>query len=682
MRLSRQDKKRWRRRDAVVAGRSRSLNLIRRQRPIRTSRPGRGLVPMPSIAPRVSIVAVFALVVFSVILFRLWSLEILNGNDYVARANDNRLRSVTLPAPRGAILDRNGKILVDNRPGLAVGIRPMDVPAHELGRVLAGLSQILGVPAQKMQTDIVNEMRLMFDRTLTFAEIDAHQAAGGYDLVVVKRDVSEQVVSYLLEHQLSFPGVEVRQDYLRDYPQGDLAAHVLGFVGPISAPELTWTQFQGYYPGDVVGQSGVEATYDKWLRGRDGQAKIEVDALGRPRGGGQLAGGRAPQAGDNLVLSIENGVQKAAQNALAYGIQLAHQSGSGRANGGAAVVLDAKSGEVIAMASDPTYDPRIWAGGITAKDFKKLAAAGANHPLIDKADAGLYPTGSTFKVVDSIAALESGAISPATVLNAGGTYANHGSVWHDWNPAGHGAIDLTQAIVQSADTYFYQVGYMFYLRKGTELEDWATRLGYGRPTGIDMPGELAGLVPTPAWRRKTYSSAIDKLWKPGNSINLAIGQGDFLATPLQVAVNYAAIANGGYLVTPHLGVKVTASDGSLVERLTSPPPRSLGIAAGTISVVRNALRLAASTPQGTSYPVFGNYPIPVAGKTGTAQVAGKGDYAWYASFAPANDPKYVVVVMIEQGGHGGSAAAPAARMIYDALFDTHTGKVSGAIRSD
>jgi penicillin-binding protein 2 len=630
----------------------------------------------------VSIVAVFTLVVFGVILFRLWSLEILNGSDYVARANENRLRSVILPAPRGAILDRNGKILVDNRPGLAVGIRPMDVPAHALGRELAGLSRILGVPAQKMQAEVVDEMRLLFNRNLTFAEIDAHQAAGGYDLVVVKRDVSEQVVSYLLEHQLSFPGVEVRQDYLRDYPQGDLAAHVLGYVGPISAPELTWTQFQGYHPGDVVGQSGVEATYDKWLRGQDGQAKIEVDALGRPRNAGQLAGGRAPQAGDNLVLSIENGVQKAAQNALAYGIQLAHQSGSRRANGGAAVVLDVKSGEVIAMASDPTYDPKIWAGGISERDYRKLAAAGANHPLINKAAAGLYPTGSTFKVVDSIAALESGVISPATTLNAAGTYANHGSVWHDWNPAGHGAIDLTQAIVQSADTYFYQVGYMFYLRKGTELEDWATRLGYGRPTGIDMPGELAGLVPTPAWRRKTYSSAIDRLWKPGNSINLAIGQGDFLATPLQVAVNYAAIANGGYLVTPHLGVKITAADGSLVERLPSPQPRSLGIAAGTISVVRNALRLAASTPQGTSYPVFGSYPIPVAGKTGTAQVAGKGDYAWYASFAPANDPKYVVVVMIEQGGHGGSAAAPAARMIYDALFNTHTGKVSGAVRSD
>jgi penicillin-binding protein 2 len=291
-------------------------------------------------------------------------------------------------------------------------------------------------------------------------------------------------------------------------------------------------------------------------------------------------------------------------------------------------------------------------------------------------------------VVDTIAGLQTGVLSPSTTLDAPGTYTNHGLLWHDWNPNGHGVVDLTQALVQSADTYFYQVGYDFYLRKGTELEDWAKRLGYGRGTGIDVPGEVAGIVPTPAWRRATYTKKtdpnwqVDSLWKPGSSINLAIGQGDLLATPLQVAVNYAAIANGGYAVTPHLGLRIDSPQGTALQNLRFPAPRSLGIASGNLAFLRSALREAASTPAGTSYGVFGSYPVAVAGKTGTAQVAGKGNYSWYASFAPANDPKYVVVVMIEQGGEGAAAAAPAARLIYNALFNVKGTVVGGVGHGD
>lgn len=605
-----------------------------------------------------------AAVVFGVILFRLWFLEVLSGQQFVQLANDNRLRSVKLVAPRGVILDRNGKVLVDNRPGRSVGIRPMDVPTGQLGMIEARLGAVLHMTPAAVRAQL-------------------HKNAGYvYDVAVVKRDVSETTAAYLLEHDMSFPGVEVVDDYLRAYPQGDLAAQALGYLGGISAAQLKDPKFKGYAPGDVVGESGLEYTYDRWLRGTDGKAMIEVDSMGRPRNPGHVIAGHLPQPGDNLVLSIESGVQRAAQNALRYGIQLAHKTGSKHANGGAAVVLDAKTGEVIALASDPTYDPKIWAGGISQKNYAKLSRPAANYPLIDKAVAGLYPTGSTFKVVDTIAGLEEGVITPSTTLYAPGSYTNHGQVFHDWNPNGHGTIDLTQALVQSADTYFYQVGYMFYKRAGTALEDWATRLGYGHTTGIDIPGELPGRVPTPQWRRHYYKTAVDKLWKPGDWIELAIGQDALLATPLQVAANYAAIANGGYLVTPHLGLKVVAADGSLVSRLAAPQPRNLDISPANLDVVRSALRQAASTPQGTSYGVFGNYPIAVAGKTGTAEVTGKGNYAWYASFAPANDPRYVVVVMIEQGGHGGTAAAPAARMIYDALFNKHTGRVNGAVTSD
>lgn len=624
----------------------------------------RRVVPPPSIAVRVAIVVAIAVTAFGVVLFRLWFLQVLSGQEFRRLADDNRLRSVKLVAARGVILDRTGTILVDNRPGLAVGIRPMDVPKGQLAAIVGRLAPVLRMTPAAVRT------RLRKDSGYV------------YDMAVIKRDVRKATATYILEHQLSLPGVEVRSDYLRAYPQSDLAAQVLGYLGEINAAQLKQPQFRGYRPGDVVGESGVEYTYDRWLRGRDGRTRIEVDSTGRPRHPGQLAGGRLPQAGDNLVLSIDSEVQRAAQNALRYGIEIARQSGTGGANGGAAVALDAKTGEAIAMASYPTYDPEIWSGGISQKDYRQLSRPAANYPLVNKADEGLYPTGSTFKVVDSVAALEQGVIAPWTTLNAAGSYTNHGQVFNDWNPAGHGTIDLTQALVQSADTYFYQVGYMFYLRKGTELEDWATRLGYGHITAIDIPGETPGRVPTPQWRQRYYKTAVDKLWKPGNSIQLAIGQDDLLATPLQVAVNYAAIANGGYIVTPHLGVKVVASDGSLVARFKSRQPRKIDISPGTLGVVRNALRQAASTPSGTSYGVFGDYPVAVAGKTGTAEVTGSGDYAWYASFAPATNPRYVVVVMIEQGGHGGTAAAPAARIIYDALFKKHTGKVSGAVTSD
>jgi penicillin-binding protein 2 len=654
---SRQDRRRWRRGGVVNTG--------RRDRPIRTGRRERPIVQLPSVALRVAIVAGTALAVFAVILFRLWFLQILSGKAYLAEANDNRLRSVKVVAPRGAILDRNGKILVDNRPGLAVGVRPMDIPAGQRNVVVRRLAGVLGMtPFQVRQ------------------KLAQHATLPAYDLVVIKADVKTTVVSYILEHQLSFPGVEVQKDYLRAYPQGDLAAHVLGYLGEISPAQLLQSQYKGYQPGDIIGLTGVEKTYDTWLRGRDGQLKIEVDYLGRPKQQGRPVGGRLPQAGDNLVLSIETGVQKAAENALAYGIQLAHNTQHLAADAGAAVVLDARNGEVLAMASSPTYNPNVWVGGISAKNFAKLQKKSANYPLIDRADEVGYAVGSTFKPIDAVAALEEGVITPATTFFCPGLYKNHGTTWHCWSPSGHGSVSLVTALAESCDVYFYNVGYSFYLRTGEPLESWATRLGLGHQTGIDVPGEVAGRVPTPEWRQKYFTTAIDKLWKPGNSINLAIGQGDLESNPLQMAVAYAAIANGGYVVTPHLGVKVVAADGSLVRRLDSPPPRKLDVSLADLQVVQQGLREAASSNIGTSAAVFAGYPIPVAGKTGTAQVFGKGDYAWYCSYAPANNPQYVVVVMIEQGGHGGTVAAPAARMIYDALFNKHTGKVSGAIKSD
>ena len=641
-------------------------DLVRRDRPIRTGRRDRPIIPMPSIARRVAVMGIIITVLFSIIFFRLWFLQVLDGSQFVAQANNNRLRSVKIMAPRGSIVDRKGRVIVDNRPGLAVGILPMDVPAGHLPSLVRRLAAVLDMPASKVRDQLAEQRRIGLP----------------YDLVIIKEDVDREVVSYLLEHDQSFPGVEIQQDYLRAYPCGQLAAQVLGSVGQISAAELKQRHFKGYTAGDMVGQSGLEWTYDRWLRGSDGVAEVEVDATGRPKANAPVPGGRLPQPGDTLVTTLDMNVQAAAERALVKGIELAHANGNYAADGGAAVVMNVHNGQILAMASNPTYDPEVWAGGISDKNYKKLTAPSANYPLLDRPIQEAVAVGSTFKVVDAIAGLEEGVLTPTTTLYAGATYTNHGLVFHDWNPNGHGWIDLTQAIVQSADTYFYQVGYKFYQRPGTELEDWAERLGLGKPTGIDIPGEVAGRIPTPAWKRQYFKTAVDKLWTPGDSINLAVGQGNMEATPMQLAVTYAAIANGGTIVQPYLGLKVLDPEGQLVRNLEPANSHKIDVAQSTLDVVRNALRLAASTPEGTSYGVFGDYPIAVAGKTGTAEVFGKQNYAWYASYAPANDPKYVVVVMIEQGGEGGAAAAPAARVIYDQLFHQKSSGVSSSRLSD
>ncbi len=655
--------------------------LVRRERPIRTGRPDKPILRVPSVALRVALLVGLAVALVAVILFRLWFLQVLSGQQFEQQANDQRLRPVKVVAARGAILDRDGRVLVENRPGLSVGIRPMDVPEGALDTVISRLARVLKVSERRIKEKVRKTTGL------TIAQLDVHEASGGYDLVIVDEGVSKRARSTILERNALFPGIELRDDYQRDYPEGELAAHVLGHLGEIDRDQLKQQRYKGYAAGDVIGQGGVEATYDRWLRGRDGLTKIEVDAMGRPKSGEPVAGGRLPESGDNLVLTIDTVVQKKAEEALRYGIELAHRDQQWRANGAAAVVMDARNGELLALASYPTFDPTIWSGGLSDKQWKKawkrLSDPKANQPLVSKAYQGVYAAGSTFKAIDAVAALEEGVIVPSTRYYCNGRYPPTGEIgeahWSCWTPYGHGSPDLDAALAQSCDVYFYNIGYAFYNRPGTELADWAKRLGLGKTTGLDIPGEVAGRVPTPEWRQEYFEDEIDKIWKPGNSILLAIGQGDLEVTPVQMAVAYAAIANGGTVVQPHLGLKIVTSEGKLVRKIDAKS-KKLEMSPITLDAVRGGLRLAAT--QGTSAAVFNSYPVAVAGKTGTAEVYGKGDYAWYASYAPADDPQYVVVVLVEQGGHGGTAAAPATRMIYDALFGIDTGRVTGSTSTD
>jgi len=668
----------------------------RRDRPIRTGRRDKPIIQLPSIALRVAVIVGIAAVMFGVVFFRLWFLQILSGQEFVAQANDNRLKSVKLVAPRGPIVDRNGEVIVENRPGLAVGIRLMDVPDGELDPLVLRLARVLKLRPAVIRAEIMDHLRPGWPigddaPPVTWANVVAGKGVS-LELVVIKEDVGKRrVVPYILEHTQQFPGVEIQRNYLRSYPHGDMAAQLLGHLGEISDDQLMEKHFKGYSAGDVVGVEGLEKSYDKWLRGHDGVARIEVDAFGRPKQGDAVPGGRMEEPGDVLVTTLDAKVQAAAEEALRQGISLAHSDGKVEANGGAAVVLDVKNGDVLGMASYPTYDPDVWVGGISPKDWKQLSDPHANNPMLLRPIMEAKAVGSTFKVVDAIAGLEEGIITPYETFFCDGSFkpsvATDETVWNCWSTDGHGSLSLVDAITQSCDVYFYNVGYRFYAANGTPLADWARRLGMEKYTGIDVPGEVKGRVPDPAWRRQYFETEVDKLWTPGNSINLSIGQGDLEATPLQLAVMYAAIANGGRIVTPHLGLKITDSAGQMVSDLQPMSSKKVDMAPSTLDLVRRGLYEAANSPTGTSSRIFAGYDVPVAGKTGTAEVydstrAGYVDYAWYASYAPANDPKYAVVVMIEKGGHGGTAAAPATRTIYDALFNIESGAFTGPVRSD
>ena len=672
----------------------------RRDRPIRTGRRDKPIIQLPSIALRVAVIVGIAAVMFGIVFFRLWFLQILSGQEFVAQANDNRLSSVKVVAPRGYIVDRKGEVIVGNRPGEAAGIRLMDVPEGTLDAELERLAVVLHVRPGELRKRIKD---YLYPSTLeqnedgtwssffTWKKV-AEKEITGLDLIVLKHKLSDKMVTYLKERTLQFPGVEVQDESLRSYPQGDMAAQLLGHLGEVSAEQLETQHFKGYDSGDVVGYDGLEFTYDKWLRGRDGVARIEVDAHGRPKQTDPV-GGRMPDAGDTLVTTIDSKVQAAAEQALRTGISLAHSDGQYNANGGAAVVMDVKNGDILGMASYPTFDPDVWVGGIDEKTYKKLTKKSANSPLMNRATQETKAVGSTFKAITSVAALEEGIITPGSTVWCGGYYVAPQDLakqkFKCWALDGHGNLALVGALTQSCDVYFYDVGDKFYMAPGSPLQAWAVRLGMGKVTGIDIPFEAKGRVPTPEWKKQWpyFKTEIDKLWKPSDSIYLAVGQGNLEATPLQLAVSYAAIANGGKVPTPHLGLKITDAGGRTLRDLEPKSTRKVDVAQTTLDVVKQGLYDAANSPAGTSAPIFAGYKVPVAGKTGTAEVWDENEhrivnYAWYASYAPANNPKYVVVVMIEKGGHGATAAAPATRVIYDALFNIDSGEFTGTVRGD
>jgi penicillin-binding protein 2 len=657
----------------------------------------------PQLALRIAILGVVALAAFAVLFFRLWALQVLSGPQYLRAALDNQVRSVRIEAPRGQILDRNGDPLVTNIPGTAVELYPADLPDRWPARKaeLKRLSKVVNVPV----LEILHAIKQRGNDPIT--------------PVVVREDVKRTApINYLYEHMQEFPGVRVTNTFLRAYPHSSTAAQVLGYVNEISAPQLKRLKSKGYAAGDKIGEAGVEASYDSYLRGQAGLAQLRVDSLGRPRS--QLQTEREAAQGESIRLTLDLNLQRAAERALVYGINKAHVNGKWAADGGAIVALDPHDGSILAMASNPTFEPKVYTGHVTTRRLRNAGLAGAtaeraNYPSLNRAISGLYPAGSTFKPVTALAALQTGIISPSTELACTGSYTVYNEfngqvsqVFKNWDPFVNTTMTLPTAIAQSCDTFFYQLGFDFYKlppSQGHPLQAWAAKFGIGRRTGVDIGPEAAGLLPTPEWRKRAFTAKtdprnwrIDRLWKSGDSIQLTIGQKDLLVTPLQMARFYAIIANGGKLVRPHLVQDVEVGGGSprsparVVHTFTAPAPQSVGLDPMSLAVVQDGLYQATHSPLGTGYGVFGSFPIPIAGKTGTAEkiiqlpqfgYVGPQDQSWWCGYGPAaagETPKLVVCALIENGGHGGDAAAPAALKVFESYF--HRNGSVGAIHSD
>jgi penicillin-binding protein 2 len=629
---------------------------------------------------RFAVLGVIIVLVLGSLLVRLWSMQVLSGDAYAALAENNRIREISLAAPRGRILDREGRPLVTNRATLAVSIDPADDVVRKL--IVREQSADTGDdPTDLELADAfggVAEVLSMTPHEVFEKVADSRVEALRPRLIAI--DVPLDVVAQLAERQTEFPGVRVDEVAVREYPNGSAGAHVLGYTGEISEDQIAQAGDESDYElGDVVGKTGVEVQFESVLQGDKGRRLIEVNASGKSQ---RVISEQAPVAGRDIRLTIDLEVQKVTEELLGDALAEAHRQDFPEARAGAAVVLDVATGEVIAMASLPTFDPSVFLGGISQAEWTGLTAKGSEYPLNNRAVMSAYPPASTFKVVTGLAGLEYDVASSGSWYRCTGRWTEMGEQWPKWcwNHSGHGSVSFEGGIEESCDTVFYEIGYEFYKRKKEELQATAREFGLGSKTGIDLPGEVAGRIPDAAWKKEFNKNYPEyQLWLPGDTVNMSIGQGDLLTTPLQMASVYAGLGNGGTVMRPHVLKDVLDSEGGVALTSEPEPLAQLRASAAELNVLKRALVKVTTT--GTAKGTFRGFDVTVAGKTGTAEVYGKDDYAWFCAFAPADKPRYAVAVVIEQGGHGGSVAGPAARNILAQLLgepqtEVHTTDVS------
>jgi penicillin-binding protein 2 len=596
----------------------------------------------------------------SVLVVKLWSMQVVSGAEYTAKAEGNRITEYTTIAPRGRIYDRNGVELVGNRSTFAVLVSS-DVQNDKL--VIQRLSDVLGIPRE------------------TVASLAASQTQGAQADRVVALDVDERAISYISEHPKAFPGVHMESRTVRTYPNGNLAAHVLGYTGTISSTELK-NEKAGitYESGDVVGKDGVEQAFESYLQGDRGIKRVEINAAGEVV---NAVDSVDPVQGNDIRITIDANVQAAAENALQQAFTDAANANYLNAQAGAIVCMNCKTGEIIAMASAPSYDPSDFIGGISADTWADMTSESSAYPLSNRCIAGLYPAASTFKGFTGLAGLEYGFASESSVWECEGTWTGFGEKWPQkcWNTSGHGSIGFHNGIVESCDVVFYEIAKNFYeyTANQTALQDYLKSWGFGSKTGVELSGEAAGRVPTPDWKKNFNRDAPEsQAWLPGDLSNLIIGQGDLLVTPLQMCCGYAGLATGR-VPKPVLLHSVVSTDGTKTAVEGSRYQGSIinpSFKKENIEIMRSGFR--GVVEDGSVKKIFDGMGVTMSGKTGTGEVAGKDNYGWYVGFGPSDSPEYVCVCCIEEGGAGATCAAPAVRSVLAAAFGLSTEHVSGS----
>ncbi len=586
-------------------------------------------------AHRLDVLGLIVIIVFVALVTRLGYLQVVQGSYYGRLADGNRIKLIPIMAPRGTFFDRNGVLLVSNRPGFTVTLVPLSGPIPD--DVINRLAGILGMDPMEIKAKV-------------------EQQKGSFDPIYVKSDIGPDIVTKIEERRSEMPGVVIEIQPVRNYINNELAAHVFGYVSEISEAELEKRKADGYKLGDIIGKFGLEKVYDKELRGIAGGGQVEVDVNGRAV---QVLGKKEAVPGNNLVTTIDYRIQKAAEKAMdEHLVFLQTKLGNPNAKAAAAVVMNPKTGEILAMVSRPAFNPNLFNGGISAKDWKVLND-NPFHPMDNRAIAGEYAPGSTFKIITGTAALELGKVTPEEkILDTGRHWLIPKS-----NAMGEalGWINFQEALSKSDNVYFYEMGN----RLGIDnLEKYARMFGLGAHTGINLQGESDGLVANRRYKEKVYGED----WYLSETFDAAIGQGFQLATPLQMAVVMAQIANGGHRYRPYLVSRIVAPNGETVKSFAPEETGRIEISEKTLNLVRAGLKDVAS-PEGTAGYIFEGFPISLAGKTGTAENSHGDDHGWFVAYAPFEDPRIVIAVIVEQGGFGSDAAAPIARKILEAAFN-------------
>ena len=619
--------------------------------------------PSSHFKSRINATGIFAGTVIGALFMRLWNMQVISSSSYTEQAEKNRTRSISTHAARGRILDRNGAVLVGNRPSLVVLAEQSVLDDEAELQILAAL---IGIPKAVLRLKIE----------------DSSQGLQRGRVIAV--DVSRRVVSFINAHPSLFDGVSIEARSQRSYPLGSLAGQVLGYTGVITSEQLKAsqdTQDEGkitYEPGDVVGQSGIEASYENVLQGIKGEQVVFVDADGNIVNHSSSV---EAQSGSDVVLTLDADIQKAAEDSLSSTIKRLQEHGKPDCFGGCAIAMDVTNGEIIAMASAPSFSPNVFVGGISSDDWDMLSSKSSHNPLLNRGIGGQYPSASTIKPLSALAALNEGIATPQSSYMCTGYWTGFGAAFgqYCWLHTGHGPMTLQTGITHSCDVVFYEVGKGFFYSSNKDgLQQMFKKWGLGSKSQIDLPGELQGRIPDEAWKREYFASYPDdaKAWQGGDNTNLAIGQGDLLVTPLQMLCVYAGIANRGSIPQPHLmkSIKSTSNSGSIIDYKCSTRI-SVDEKDEYMDLIQRGLYGVIYEESQAQASHFTNMKEKVAGKTGTAETSHETPTGWFIAYAPYDKPRYVVASVLENSGFGSDGAMYVVRDILGALYhepDTST----------